>query len=725
MAVFKCKMCGANLEISENQSVVTCTYCMTQQTLPKVDNEKKLALFNRANNLRFKSEFDKAAGIYESIIAEFSDEAEAYWGLVLCKYGIEYVDDKDGRKIPTCHRTLPTSIIKDADFQQACEYADITAKNIYRAEAKAIDAIQKKILEIASTEAPYDIFICYKETDDVTGARTEDSSIAQDIYTALTEMGYKVFYARNSLRRVAGAEYEPYIYAALSSAKVMLAIGTKYEYYDAVWVKNEWSRFISMMADNRSKVLIPCYKNMDAYDIPEEFSNMQALDMSDMMFFNSLEASVKRISPKKNKPKTANETVVNSSTGAPITSLLKRAFMFLEDGDFDRADDFCEQVLNIDPENAEAYLGKLLIELRVKTGKDLKNCSSPFDNRQNYKKIMRYGDEDLKVNLKKCIEIINTRVENERIENIYNSAKSIMDSAKTEDGYKDAAIEFRSIKNYKDSSALYEKCIEKIEQKKREAENAKKQAEIERKENKKIAIKVLFVSIILVVVVFVLVMFVIPYSKYQKELKLLNEGKYVESFEEFDKTFYLYDNNKLYYLFDKDGYVDKLLDVAIDKKDYKVVCNVYLDYKSFCSSQHFIPESDSQEFYEYVSSTYSFVDADVYCTADLVGDQVALFELLPSNSIEDILILEEFHKIVKEHGQFDSLVEFMQNNLDRLINCWNCKQVQDWLLSDNIITEFMLGEWYNEDYKQAKYLKFSKKISIEFIMSIVDSVCLM
>ena len=150
MAIFKCKMCGGALEIGENQSVATCEYCGTQQTLPKLDDEKKLALFSRANNLRIKSEFDKAAGIYESIIAEFRDEAEAYWGLVLCKYGIEYVDDGKGSRIPTCHRTLPVAIMEDDDFQQACEYADITAKNIYRDEAKAIDKIQKKILNKTS-----------------------------------------------------------------------------------------------------------------------------------------------------------------------------------------------------------------------------------------------------------------------------------------------------------------------------------------------------------------------------------------------------------------------------------------------------------------------------------------------------------------------------------------------------------------------------------------------
>ena len=326
MAIFKCKMCGATLEVEENQSIAICKYCGSQQTLPKIDDERKVALFNRANNLRIKNEFDKAAGIYESIIAEFPDEAEAYWGLVLCKYGIEYVDDPaSAKKVPTCHRTLPTPIMRDEDFQQACENADIAARGLYREEAKAIDGIQKKILEIAATEELYDIFICYKETDDVTGIRTDDSSIAQDIYTAFTEMGYKVFYARNSLRKVAGTEYEPYIYAALSSAKIMLAIGTKYEYYDAVWVKNEWSRFISMMANDSSKVLIPCFKNIDAYDIPEEFSNMQALDMADMMFFSSLEASVKRILPLETKTK-IEETEHKTST--PKTNCNSREIAF-------------------------------------------------------------------------------------------------------------------------------------------------------------------------------------------------------------------------------------------------------------------------------------------------------------------------------------------------------------------------------------------------------------
>lgn len=81
MAVFKCKMCGGDLPNIAEGNVVECEYCGSRQTIPTADNEKKVTLFARANRLRFGCEFDKAAGVYESIVAEFPTEAEAYWGL--------------------------------------------------------------------------------------------------------------------------------------------------------------------------------------------------------------------------------------------------------------------------------------------------------------------------------------------------------------------------------------------------------------------------------------------------------------------------------------------------------------------------------------------------------------------------------------------------------------------------------------------------------------------
>lgn len=155
MAVIKCKMCGGDLRLVEGQSVAECEYCGSRQTVPTADSEKKLTLFARANRLRASCEFDKAAGVYESIVADFPEEAEAYWGLVLCKYGIEYVDDPaTGKKVPTCHRSSFESVLEDSDFEQACENADGIARKVYREEAKEIEEIRRGSLRSPARSSP-------------------------------------------------------------------------------------------------------------------------------------------------------------------------------------------------------------------------------------------------------------------------------------------------------------------------------------------------------------------------------------------------------------------------------------------------------------------------------------------------------------------------------------------------------------------------------------------
>ncbi len=68
MSTYKCKMCGGDLEISEGVTIAECEYCGTKQPVPKAMGENLQNLFNRANSLRIKSEFDKAEKLYEKII---------------------------------------------------------------------------------------------------------------------------------------------------------------------------------------------------------------------------------------------------------------------------------------------------------------------------------------------------------------------------------------------------------------------------------------------------------------------------------------------------------------------------------------------------------------------------------------------------------------------------------------------------------------------------------
>lgn len=405
MAVFKCKMCGGDLNITEADKVVECEYCGTTQTVPSADNEKKMTLFNRANRLRLNNEFDKAAALYEQLIAEFPEEAEAYWGLCLCNWGIEYVDDPaTGEKKPTCHRASFESLMKDENYLLAMEYADVTAQRVYHREAQEIDRLNDAILSVSRNEKPYDVFICYKEKTDENGMRTHDSVLAQDVYDALTANGLKVFFSRISLEDKLGRQYEPYIFAALNSVKVMLAIGTKYEYFQAAWVKNEWSRFMRLAAKDRAKVLIPCFCDMDPCDLPDEFKGLQAQDLGKLGAVQDLVRGVGKLLAK-DAPKDGDvqQAAVSNPAAATVQSLLKRAFMFLEDGEWDSADEYAEKVLDIDPENGEAYLAKAMSDLEKRSRSSMNDASGIALN-ANIQKALRFGSGSLKNEINGYIE---------------------------------------------------------------------------------------------------------------------------------------------------------------------------------------------------------------------------------------------------------------------------------------------------------------------------------
>ena len=452
MSIFKCKMCGGTIEFEPGATVGVCDSCGTKQTLPRLDDDRRANLYDRANHFRRNNEYDKAAGLYEQILNEDNTDAEAYWSLVLCRYGIEYVEDPATHKrVPTVNRAQYTSIFDDDNYRSALQYADGYQKSIYEEEAAAINEIQKSILAISQKEQPFDVFICYKETDD-SGRRTQDSVLANDLYHQLTQEGFKVFFSRITLEDKLGTAYEPYIFAALNSAKVMVALGTKPAYFNAVWVKNEWSRYLALVRESGGKkVLIPAYRDMDPYDLPEEFSHLQALDMSKLGFMQDLIRGIKKI-VRADEPKTTVKETVVMGGGTDAAPLLKRAFIFLEDGNFTGADEYCERVLDQDPENAQAYLGKLMVEKQVRHQDDLADLESSFEESDHYQKAMRYGDDALTGRLSGYINAIKGR--------IYDRAALAMEKADTEADYQAAAEIFKTISGFRDADEMAKQCAD-------------------------------------------------------------------------------------------------------------------------------------------------------------------------------------------------------------------------------------------------------------------------
>ncbi len=410
MAILKCKMCGGDIELSADKTFGTCESCGSTMTFPKVDDEQRANAFNRGNHFRRMGEFDKALAVYERIVQENENDAEAHWCCALCRFGIEYVEDPNTFEyLPTCHRASFDSFLEDVDYLAAVEHSDGVTRRQYQKDAAKIAEVQRGILATSQNEEPFDVFICYKESEN-DGSRTRDSLLAQDIYYQLTEQGRRVFFSRITLEDKAGTEYEPYIFAALNSAKVMIVVTTSAEHANAVWVKNEWSRFLSLMRKDRTKLLLPCYRDMDPYDLPEALSVLQSYDMSKIGFIQDLIRGVNKVLDASKPKETVKETVVvQPQANANVAPLLKRAFMFLEDGDWNSANEYCEKVLDLDPENAEAYICKLLVDLRIKEIAALQNAE-PFDKNVNYLKAMRflgkYPDSQRCIEVRQCAEQI-------------------------------------------------------------------------------------------------------------------------------------------------------------------------------------------------------------------------------------------------------------------------------------------------------------------------------
>ena len=249
--------------------------------------------------------------------------------------------------------------------------------------------------------------------------------VAQEIYYQLTAEEYKVFFARLSLEDKLGCQYEPYIFAALNSAKIMLVIGTQKEYFEAVWVRNEWSRFLHLARKDSSKLLIPCFRDMDAYDLPREISMFQSLDMSKIGFSQDLLRGIKKVLA--NKQETREKSNNESPKSKKINPLLQRVELFMEDGNWNSAREYCEKILDTDPQCGKAYFCKCMITRQINDVAFLASIEAadinvpPLENDPDFIKANRFADAEL-------TEILNNlqneiiRQKKERIESELHKA---------------------------------------------------------------------------------------------------------------------------------------------------------------------------------------------------------------------------------------------------------------------------------------------------------------
>ncbi len=266
-----------------------------------IDADNDVHVIDRANawSALRDCDFERAVELFENIIFKEPENHEAYWGRALASAGIVYVTDlNENKRVPTCNNIREESFVDSNDVKRAIALAPEDIVGTYKKQAAEIEAIRVEWVRKASREKPYDVFICFKDSDrEHNIERTDDSYDAHELYNALTEEGYKVFFSRVSLRDKVSEHYEPYIYNALKTAKVMIVFGEKAEYFNAVWVKNEWTRYRAMIerGEKDKNSLVAVYKNISPGDLPAGLRLRQCLDAGEMTFLEDLKRHISKV----------------------------------------------------------------------------------------------------------------------------------------------------------------------------------------------------------------------------------------------------------------------------------------------------------------------------------------------------------------------------------------------------------------------------------------------
>jgi len=412
-----CRCCGGVLKV--DSALCICEYCGTTNFISNTAG-KYITQLNRANKLRQEKEYDNAIRIYDAILSENIPTADILWLRTLCEYGIEYVPDPVSSKyFPTLHRIKDESILNYHSYLEALELCDDEQKAVIINEAKEINRIQAEYLEIAKKEAPYDIFICYKETDEETKETTEDVQYCSKLYNILTEQGYKVFFARITLLDKLSVDYEPYIFAALKSSKAMAVIGSKSEYFTSTWVKNEWSRFIKLMEkDNKKQIFFACD---DPNDLPRAFSLKQAQLLSNPNAMEILARNINRylrdILAKDRSYDNKDQKGNNDPNVHTYEGRYKDVYKKCVKGNYPAVLSATNDLIKTYPGDPELLWLRMCANYRHNPN-NIQYCKKDISTDPDYQKAIIYADPVMK---KRYEEVKDKCLENIRLQNEFNS----------------------------------------------------------------------------------------------------------------------------------------------------------------------------------------------------------------------------------------------------------------------------------------------------------------
>lgn len=380
MAAFICRMCGALLELPDMARTCKCKSCGVLQSVPFLDSEDKSEACKNAERLRREGHYDKALELLNGLIRLSPADADLYWAVVLCRYGVSFSENK-----LTVENAPAKSLLSDEDYKTALKFANETQRTIMESAAAKIDEIRRKSAANLLAGNNCDIILCCKHDD-----------LRAGISAKLTAAGYIVcddFHNENLLNSakailVVRESPEDFHYASNADDPQTLPHGNSYNACVDV------DKLLSS-----GKAVIPVYRGLSPENLPAELQRLQACNMDKLGWENDILSVLAVI---------FGRAAADLHPSKSTVPMLRRIYIMLDDGDFSGADRISAQLLEKEKNDpqicAEVYLAKLLCEYKISSEGELARLRKDFTKSENYRKAMQLGSENLRGRLRRLIE---------------------------------------------------------------------------------------------------------------------------------------------------------------------------------------------------------------------------------------------------------------------------------------------------------------------------------
>ncbi len=402
-----CKICGGEARPDAENTCTVCLGCGGEAMFTKADVKK----LNRITYLRNTLDFAAAERLADEIILENPEDSEAHWNKFLCEYGIQYVL-KNGKRMPVCRKNaakLP-ACTESESYKRALYYATEELQTAYSNMGAAISEAVSVSANVFAQDKKYDIFVLTHD-----GATADDDLDADRLFLRFTEnLGFNVFYAPEALKDMDETDKAANIAYALENSAIMLAGFKNLSDCCDGFFRYAVSTFANQITD-QEKFIFPIFNGeaISFQQLPEPLIWLDAaFDSTESEFMREISETVEKIL----KPEEAAVVpdAIVTATAANKENLIKRAYMFLEDGEFETADTYFDKILDIDIEDSRAYIGKLLAKCKLKNEDEIPNLPQTITEDKDYIKALRFATPEQKARYEALNGAIVDRIEGEK-----------------------------------------------------------------------------------------------------------------------------------------------------------------------------------------------------------------------------------------------------------------------------------------------------------------------